>query len=197
MVEFASMTTADARGYLERFTAEMQPALQRLADHATATGGPSADELDLSPASLDPLWEWAVHRLAWRSGYVAPEPGRPGPRIAAAEIEPADQLPSWFHHPSAAGYARFSAATLWLVDGLGRYLGATVVRTLPGTNWAVGDSRVAGYVYQNHPVVRGLIDEEDPIYSCAVAVEKSLRAVSRGPQSLHAFYNIWAARPPR
>lgn len=58
------MTRAEARAYLERFTAEMQPALQRLADHAATTGGPKADELDLLPASLDLLWEWAVPRLA-------------------------------------------------------------------------------------------------------------------------------------
>ena len=191
------MTKAQAQAYFERFTAEMQPSLQRLSQQAGTSAGPASAELDLTPGSLDLLWEWAAPRLSWREGYAPPDVGRPGPRIAAEQLEPADQLPSWFHHPSAAGYARFSAVTLWLIDGLGRYLGATVVHTLPGTSWAVGHSRVSGYVYQNQPVIRGLIDEENPVYSCAVVVEKALRGLPRGPQSLHAFYDIWAARVNR
>ena len=167
MVEFVSMTRAQAAEYLARFLAEMPACEQRLADTTAATGGPSTQSLDHTPASLEPLWEWAAGRFAWRDGYTPPPLGMPGPRIDPADLEPAAQLPSWFHHPSGAGYARFSAQTLWLIDGLGRYLGNTVVRTIAGTRWQAGHARDNGYAFQNQPVIAGLGDEIMTVWICA------------------------------
>jgi hypothetical protein len=156
------MSRAEAKEYLARLLDEMDAGLRGVMDEAAASGGPTAEEWDRTPASLAPVWEWAVPRLSWRAGYEPPALGMPGPRIAADQLEPADQLPSWFHHPSAASYAEFSAGTLWLIDGLGRYLGETVLATVPGTSWAAGHSRTKGYMFQNQPVISGLAEEESP-----------------------------------
>ena len=116
----------------------------------------------------------------------------PGPRIAADQLEPADQLPSWFHHPSAASYARFSAGTLWLIDGLGRYLGETVLATVPGTSWAAGHSRTKGYMFHNQPVISGLAEEESPFHTLGILVGRALRAEPvRGVASLRDVYDVW------
>ena len=68
MVEFVSMTRAQAQEYLARFLAEMPACEQRPADTAAATGGPDTQSLDHTPVSLGPLRDWAAGRLAWRGG---------------------------------------------------------------------------------------------------------------------------------
>ncbi len=193
MVEFVSMSKAEASAYLEQFLREMPSALERLRTHCSATGGP---DLDGSVPSLDELWAWARPQFQWREGYVPPALGQPGAQISADELEPTDALPSWFHHPSAAGYARYSAETLWLVDGLARYLGEVVVADVPGAGWRVGNARRKGYLFQNQPVVGGLGgDEQSPLHTCGILVGRALRAESvPGVQSLGDVYLSWAGR---
>jgi hypothetical protein len=193
VVQFVSMTRAQAGEYLARFLAEMPASEQRLADTAAATGGPPPELLDHTPESLGLLWQWVTTRLAWRDGYTPPPLGMPGPRIDPADLEPPEQLPSWFHHPSGAGYAEFSADTLWLIDGLGRYLGNTVVHTMPGTQWKAGHARATGYALQNQPVIAGLGDEIMTIEVCAALAAKALRG---GQRTLRDAYDNWASRPP-
>ena len=191
MVEFVSMSKLEAEEYFQRFMAEMPACERRLADTASATGGPSPQSLDHAPESLGRLWEWAATRLAWREGYEPPALGLPGPRIDAEDLEPADQLPSWFHHPSGVGYARFSPETLWLIDGLGRYAGNTLVETVPGTRWKAGHARTKGYMFQNQPVVAGLGEEIMPIQVCAVLASKALTG---GQRSLREAFDNWLSR---
>lgn len=192
MVEFVGMSRGEARVYLARFLDEMEAGVRRVVDEAAASGGPTAEAWDRTPASLGPVWEWAVPRLSWRPGYEPPALGMPGPRITDDQLEPLGQLPSWFHHPSAASYADFSADTLWLIDGLGRYLGQTVLATVPGTSWAAGHSRNKGYMFQNQPVVRGLAEEESPFHTMAILVSRTLQPEPvRGIASLRDVYDAW------
>lgn len=134
---------------------------------------------------------WAARRLSLREGYEPPALGMPGPRIEAADLEPPDQLPSWFHHPSGAGYARFSQETLWLIDGLGRYAGNALVATVPGTRWKVGHAPAKGYMFQNQPVVAGLGEEIMPIQACAVLADKALAG---GQRTLRDAFDNWVSR---
>lgn len=193
VVEFVRMTRAQAREYLTRFLAEMPASQLRLADTAAATGGPTAQAHDHTAESLGPLWQWAATRLAWRPGYTPPPLGMPGPRIDPSDLEPPEQLPSWFHHPSGAGYAQFSADTLWLLDGLGRHLGNTVVHTIPGARWEAGHARAQGYALQNQPVIAGLGDEIMTIEVCAALAAKALTG---GQRTLRDAYDNWASRAP-
>jgi hypothetical protein len=72
MVEFVGMSRAEAKEDLARFLGEMESGLRRVVDEAATSGGPAAEAWDRTPASLDPVWEWAVPRLSWRPGYQPP-----------------------------------------------------------------------------------------------------------------------------
>ena len=185
---FVSMTEPEARAYLDRFLAEMGPSLVQFATSISS-------ELTHSKDSLEQVWDEVRPKLAWRQGYLPPRLGQPGPQILAGQLESPQDLPSWFHHPSGAGYARFSAETLWLIDGTGRYLGETLIRNVGGA-WNSGAARTEGYMFQNQPVIAGITPEPaSPIQACAVLVARALRASSeQGPQSLIDVYENWSAQ---
>ena len=132
--DFVSMTKPEAKAYLDTFLFEMGSALERF---ATLVDG----ELTYSPDSLEQAWDTVRPKLSWRSGYTPPALGQPAQPIHAKQLEPRRDLPSWFHHPSGAGYARFSAETLWLIDGSARYLGETAIRNIGG-HWASGSAPI-------------------------------------------------------
>ena len=183
---FVAMTQFEAQSYLSRFMEEMASSLERLASLVSR-------DLTFTPSSLQEVWSQAMPLLAWRAGYQTPVPGQPGRQFQATELESPDDLPSWFHHPSSAGYARFSAETLWLIDGTARYLGETVIRNLGG-NWESGRERAKGYIFQNQPVVVGITPAAvSPMQTCAVLAAKALGASpAKGPQSLNAVYDLWS-----
>lgn len=185
---FVSMTSAEAATYLDGFLTEMGPSLSRF---ATSTDC----ELTCSPESLDQIWHAVRPKLTWRVDFTPPARGEPGPRIALEQLEPPEDLPSWFHHPSGAGYARFSAETLWLIDGVARYLGETFIRNV-GARWGSGNAPLEGYVYQNQPVLIGVTAEPlSPMQTCAVIVARALRSrPTHGPQSLAEVYDAWCAQ---
>ena len=190
MVRFVDMSRAQARTFLDGFRGELTPRLAALRSEAAASGGPSPRELDLTPASLGPLWAWAAPRLSWREGYEPPPPGQPGGRVALTDLEPPEQLPSWFD-PIVPGWARWAPASLWLIDGLARYLGETLVVHVPGARWAAGHARARGYVYENHPVVTGLaVDDSEPMGSVAIIAARVLLPTP-GPATLHDLYTAW------
>lgn len=190
MVRFVQLTRSEAKAFLDQFLAETPQALDRLRELAASSGGPRAEELDLTAASLDPLWTWAAPRLSWRDGYTPPPPGDPGGRIAPDALEPEDQLPSWFD-PVVPGWARWSAASLWLIDGLARYLGETLVAEVPKATWTAGHARAKGYQYENHPVVTGLpADDSEPMASVAIIASRVLLPTP-GPSTLRDLYDAW------
>lgn len=188
---FASMTEPEAKAYLDQFLAEMRPSLVRFATNIDS-------DLTYSVDSLRWAWDAVRPRLAWRSGYLPPNPGQLGPRIRTEELEPPLDLPSWFHHPSGAGYARFSAETLWLIDGAGRYLGEILIRHIGGA-WESGDDPTKGYMFQNQPVFAGITPQPvSPIQTCAVLAARALRGGPPGitPRTLVDVYEEWSAQKP-
>ncbi|KQO36515.1 hypothetical protein [Aeromicrobium sp. Leaf245] len=184
---FVSMTKPEAADYLVEFLDDMEPALERFASSVEVL-------LTFEPASLREAWASTVTRLSWRVGYAPPSRGQPGPRIGTDEIEPAQELPSWFHHPSGAGYARFSSESLWLIDGAARYLGETVIRSTAG-HWAPGNERMKGYMFQNQPVIVGVTaDPVSPMQTCAVLASKELGSTTpAGPRTLTDVYERWVS----
>lgn len=185
---FVSMTESEARAYLDRFLAEMGPSLTQFATSVDS-------ELMYSADTLTQVWNAVMPKLEWRQGYLPPQLGQPGPQILVEQLESPLDLPSWFHHPSGAGYTRFSAETLWLIDGAGRYLGETLIRNCGGT-WDSGEARAEGYIFQNQPVITGITPEAvSPIHTCAVLAARALRASPEpGPQSLADVYENWSAQ---
>lgn len=190
MVRFIELSRPEARAFLDRFTSETPQHLDRLRERAGATGGPPPEQLDLTASSLNRLWTWAAPRFSWRDGYTPPAPGEPGGRVSLDALEPEDQLPSWFD-PLVPGWARWSADSLWLIDGLGRYLGQTLVEEIPGAKWVAGHSRTKGYLYQNHPVITGLpADDSQPMASVAIIASRVLLPTP-GPSTLRDLYDAW------
>ncbi len=187
---FVAMTRSNAKAFFDVFLSEMEPALSRFASTIGC-------ELTYAADSLEQVWEAVVPKLAWRSGYTPPDVGQPGPRIAPEQLEPPQDLPSWFHHPSAAGYARFSAETLWLIDGAARYFGETFIRNVGG-RWASGDAETEGYMFQNQPVIARITAEPvSPIQTCAVLVARALKpSAQQGPHILADVYDHWWAQTP-
>lgn len=190
VVRFVEMSRPEAEAFLDRFLSETPQQLERLRRLATTTGGPRPEALDLSPGSLTPLWTWAAPRLAFRSGYTPPPLGEPGGRVPLDALEPEGQLPSWFD-PVVPGWARWSADSLWLIDGLARYLGETLVTHVPRARWAAGHARTKGYVYQHQPVVTGLpTDDSQPMASVTIIAARVLLP-SPGPTTLRDLYDAW------
>ena len=191
---FVTMSRAEARQFLDRFLADMPAGLDRLAGLSATTGGPTAAELDGSPESLDALWSWAAPRFGWRDGYEPPGRGQLPPSFHPHDLEDPGGLPSWFHHPSGVGLETFATDTLWLIDGLGRYLGQAVIEHVPGARWALGATRPKGNMLANQPVLAGLGYEVSPLLTCTVKAAELLTPWQAEPPTLRATFEEWRAR---
>ena len=81
--------------------------------------------------------------------------------------------------------------SLWLMDGLARYLGETLVTQVPGAKWVAAHSRTKGSVYQNHPDVTGLpTDDSEPMASVSIIASRVLLPTP-GPRTLTDLYDAW------
>lgn len=192
---FATMTKPEARAYMERFLGEMPVCLERLTALAVSSGGPGGRELDYTPQSLDLLYAWAAPRFGWRPNYQAPAfRGDSGTRLITDDLEAPEDLPSWVQHPSGHGFDRFSAETLWLIDGLARYLGETVISCVPGTRWASGATRPKGNMVANQPILAGLSDEESPIFACTGLASRRLTPWLDDSHTLRSIFESWRSQ---
>lgn len=192
---FVTMTKPEARDYLERFLKEMPACIERLTAVAASTGGPGRSELDYTPESLDVLYAWAAPRFAWRASYQPPAfRGDLRAQFNPEDLEAPEDLPSWFHHPSGVGLAEFSAETLWLIDGLARYLGETVINCVPGTRWASGATRPKGNMVANQPILAGLSDEESPIFACTGLASRMLTPWLDASHTLRSIFESWRSQ---
>ena len=194
MVSFVTTKPAEAKGFLASFLDQTPQRLADLRDQCASQGGPAPHMLDLSAESLDPLWAWAKPRLSWREGY---QPGQswdqPASKIPCEDIEPLEALPDWYDYDR--GDWEFSASTLWLIDGLARYLGECFPHNIPGTRWKVGKNRHKRYIYQNQPVITGLaVDDSQPMAGVTILTSRALNP-SRGPSTLTDLYTVWTVPP--
>ena len=174
--DFSRLSADEAEAYLRE---RLDLAPERLAAfrrEVAASGGPGEDELDGSPESLVPLWEWFVRRESARSE-------RGGP------------LPDWYEPdpPELAG-ERLSPATLRDLDGIATYLPEVILRELPESEWIVGDApEAAQYVAQGKPVLRlPRGDELDPVgVAYTLGVRVALFDEGREPDALLSTYRAW------
>ena len=192
MVSFVTMTPPEAKAFLAAFLDQTPQRLADLSEQCALQGGPPPHVLDLSPASLAPLWEWAEPRMSWREGYQPPPLGSSAPRIPREDIEPLDALPDWYDYDR--GDWVFSASTLRLIDGLARYLGECFLHDIPGTRWKVGKNRHKGYVYQNQPVITGLPDDRQPMAGVSITASRALQSAP-GSNTLFYLYTVWTVPP--
>ena len=140
MIDFSELTAAEAQSYCDAYSAAAPERAAWLRDVVRRTGGP---ELDGTPDSLGPLWRWYLGWLAAGGRLPEPVPG----------------LPPWQGGPNPY----VSPDVLWVVDGIGCYLGEVLVATVPGASWGV--YRVAKRLRdlnQHRTVVLGLPGPVDP-----------------------------------
>jgi hypothetical protein len=147
-VDFTALSKKEADDYLASFVADTPDRLEWLRQQWVASGRP-VEELDYSPASLTPLWAWAI-------GEVTPR-GDESP----------GELPTWVD--PRMGAVQFSDRTLWVIDAVGRYLGEVFVRNADGASWTVARARTKNYVHQNWPAIGGLSDFANPVQLVQVA----------------------------
>lgn len=199
MRDYFGMTRSEADAFMATFLDDMPASRQRLAYTLEQQGADPGLANELTPASLDPIWNALTPLFAWQDLYVAPDPmTRP---VATAPLEglgDLSKLPSWFAVDHGYGLEHFSPRTLWLIDGIGRHLGSVLVEH-DGWAWAVGHGPQRGgshFVYENQPVVLGNGDAWSPLMSTAVLAGRELGGRSLSAAPLKDMYDTWLAPPP-
>jgi hypothetical protein len=190
---YHEMTRAQARAYFEQFMSEMDASRDRLAATLRGQGADPALAYDLTPESLDPMWEALSPLLAWQDGWEPSPTGRPRPTLEA--LGDLDALPSWLE--PIAGPIRFSPSSIWILDGLGRHLGNAMVATVPGWQWSVGYHRIRAYAEQNRPVITAPESADiNPIGVVTVIASRTLQRItySWSTSSPWELYNVLAAQ---
>lgn len=155
---FGELSREQANAYLAQFMDEMRASRERWpACFAGAGADPSLAD-DTSPSALEPIWTAATEAwdLSWQADYVPP-PDTAHPAVSRPTMRalgPLEDLPSWFGH-DRIHYMRFSPATLWVIDVLGRHLGQCLIEARPQLAWTLGPA-------DGHPEVEGRLDL-DPV----------------------------------
>ncbi len=109
--------------WAESWLGDQDARIERLRERAAGHGGPAA-QLDLSGASLGPLWALARGQFRRRAPE---EPVRP------------ELLPAWFGDPQAWTPQWWDDESIWLGDELIGYL-AESVRRGSGAHWDIWES---------------------------------------------------------
>ena len=168
------MTAAQARAYFEQFMGEMDASRERLAHTLREQGADPGLASDLTPQSLDPIWQALSPLLAWQDGWEPSPSGLPRPTLEA--LGNLDALPSWLD--PIGGPIEFSPSTIWMIDGVGRHLGNVMVASVPGSQWSVGRHRIRAYVHQNKPVITAPETADmNPFERVSIIASKTLKGV--------------------
>lgn len=191
---FDVLSRAEARAYLARFVRELPASQDRMADMLASSGGNPRLAQDLSPGSLDPLWETAVQRwdLSYQADYVpnAAHPMAPPLQEGTWEaLAPVEQLPSWFAHDWSQ-FMSFSPSTLWVIDVLARHMGRVLIQNHPDLSWMIGPDRPAQNVDRSRPVVGRGRAWINTIRRTSVLVERTIwdKHPPHGSRTLGAQY---------
>ncbi len=126
---FSALSRTEAKQLLSEVIAEHQRRTDQLLTRATTTGGPSS-ELDFTVDSLVPLWRWLVKRHHL-------------PKVAATDAEIRRHDPPWWYDfwPRYAVVLGPDLSTL--ATSVGDYAAVSLMRAVPGSDWALGDDRLA------------------------------------------------------
>lgn len=178
-IALSELRDNEANAFFEIYVGRAESRRAAFREEVAEMGGPSRVELDESPQSLVPLWEWTVGRIEhWQAEPLVTEwPLLPhGP-----------PLPPWYlpDPPETAGQ-RLRPQALWDVDGLAYELAAVLQRAAPELRWVLGRRpRSMAYAYQNHPVLEGYgIDIEPRTLCYGLAVRVQLMGAGREPDRL-------------
>lgn len=132
---FHSLTTGEARVYLDRFLEVEHQALEEMKPVAAGDGV----NLDYSLASLADALKWMVKRVRIQ-------------RVPVPEDEP-----WWIRQAHPDGLVEFDDESKTIILRAAYYLGECFAR-LPGLSWTTGD---AEYLQKNMPVIAGFRGDDE------------------------------------
>jgi len=168
--EFADLTLAEAREFLEYFISSGRAAVAELAPLAKSAGV----SLDYRLVSLAGALEWFAHQLTFQ-------------RVPL----PAD-TPDWIRASVPPDVIEFDDPSKLLIGRASYYLGECFAR-LPGMHWTTGDPE---YAEKHMPVVAGFSKGVDlpPL----MVVKNLLMDIVEGQprDSLLTCIEVWSARCP-
>ena len=167
--KLAGLSASEAQAYLDRLVAEGPARIEELRAEAPV-------ELDLTPESLLPLWEWALGRFRPVGG------------------DDDGELPFWADGLDWDGQ-RLDAGSLRLVDRIAHYLAAVYLANVPGARWALEtDARLASF---RQPMLEpgGLEPHVVTLSTAETTVfAPEFGEVNRDPDRLLFRYRRWAER---
>lgn len=174
---YEKMTELEAQKHLEALETSLSRRLEWMRAHVAGGRGP---DLDASPESLVPLWNWVL----------AQDHDVDAPRSADEDIPP------WLEFD--AGFcSRLGPRLLALTDGLIAYFAEVASHDLPGARWTVGSApKSTNYIDQNAPVL--LLPggaHMNPVRMVTVAVVSAIvenNERRRDPEVLLRAYRRWA-----
>lgn len=146
------------------------------------SGGPPGEALDLSGASLRPMWAWARRRFTRRPA------GRP-----------AGALPLWYGDPRAWTPHWWDDGSIWLADAVIAYFAEALRTASPDGAWAVGHDveEPEHYAYEGQPVLVGLGVAEVHPWTLVGNTVGRVGSGTAGDDDLYRLWELHANGAPR
>jgi hypothetical protein len=157
---FDQMTKKEAKQYFDWYVGQMDVRIGLLKGIYKDSGGEG--ELDETPESLTPLWNWFTKRVRARpmterdfdyereqARLVAAAARSKGAQVSEAQIKVAEQF---FVEQAKHSGVRLSEETEALCVDVAFYLVKALMNNYPTVHWRIGTGK--RYVYYNQPILR-------------------------------------------
>jgi hypothetical protein len=179
---FRRMSDRDAEAFFDQYLRLGNERLTLLNQIFYETGGGNEDDLDFSPDSLIPLWQWAMQRLHPRE-------------FSALELTHIMTLPEWFRQDQLKSKP-LSEASLILINDIAYYLAEVLIRNLKGIHWGICKAQARGQIDENQPVLLGFKITVNPRESVKVAAIKTVQGDLRKEGLLQVYEKCCNLVPP-
>lgn len=146
---FLRLTDEEAQVFFNEYLAAREERLLLLTQRYVRTTGDSESDLDLSPESLETVWEWALKHIHKRE-------------FTPSERDVLMAVPEKCARDEQLRNKPVSEDSRILLNDIAYYLGEVLVRTLTGVHWKICKSRIRRYVDQNQPVLGGFTTPVNP-----------------------------------
>jgi hypothetical protein len=172
---FQDLSEAEARGVFDRYVAGHN---QRLTELFREVGPELAQQLDYTRRSLATLWAWFV------------ETHHPPREVVDDAVMRASVPPWWYEFYPSFGQ-RLGPGLARVVTLIAAYLADTIIRTRPGSTWALGtDRRAADYQTPLLEIAgRGRLEPDGVLM---VTGSRWLRGQAANSDALVRLYDIYA-----
>jgi hypothetical protein len=193
---FDQMTKKEAKQYFDWYVGQMDVRIALLKRVYSETGGEG--ELNLTPESLTPLWNWFVGQVKGRrltdqeleeerkqAHLVAAVARQKGAQVSEAQVRAAEQ---YFIQQAREMGIILSEETESLCVDIAFYIVKILMNKFPTMHWRVGSGK--RYIYYNQPVV-ALFPGRSYDFKPSVGIRGAAENILRGTNSKNIFYEIF------